>query len=184
MQYAEKKKRQPEAAFSGKIQLLLDDLQDLHGAGLDTDAAGDALGSRTLLGHDHDLHGADLDTLAAGNALLLVDHVNAGLGVLGDGLVFTDLHALTALDAHIGLGSTALIHDPDAAEGDIIYLIKSLGTGLDTLQASHAFCALFNSELLHTRTLLYFYLQIHYTYVSIKKQRKKYVFFTILVSYS
>ena len=156
MQYSGKKKRQRTAAFSYETQLLFDDLQDLHGAGLDTDAAGDALGSGAVLGHDHDLHGADLDALAAGNALLLVDHVNAGLGVLGDGLVFTDLHALAALDADIGLGSTVFLNDVDAAEGDVIYLIKSLGTGLDALQASHALFALLNSELLHTRNLLYF----------------------------
>ena len=153
------KKKQKEkaaaAAFSGKMQLLFDDLQDFHGAGLDTDAAGDALGSGAVLGHDHNLHGADFHALAAGNALLLVDHVNAGLGVLSDGLVLTDLHALAALDADIGLGSTVLLNDVDAAEGDVIYLIKGLGTGLDTLQASHAFCALLNSELLHKRTLLY-----------------------------
>ena len=136
-------------------KLLFDDLQDFHGASLDTDAAGDALGSGAVLGHNHDLHGADLDTLAAGNALLLVDHVNAGLGVLGDGLVFTDLHALAALDADIGLSSTVLLNDVDAAQSHIVNLIESLGTGLDTLQASHAFCALYNSELLHKRTLLY-----------------------------
>ena len=150
-----KKEKAAAAAFSVKTQLLLDDLQDLHGAGLDADAAGDALGSGAVLGHNHDLHGADLDTLAAGNALLLVDHVNAGLGVLGDGLVLTDLHALAALNADIGLGGTVLLNDVDAAQGNVINLIESLGTGLDTLQASHAFCALLNSELLHKRTLLY-----------------------------
>ena len=149
-----KKEKAAAAAFSAKTQLLLDDLQDLHGAGLDADAAGDALGSGAVLGHDHDLHGADLDALAAGNALLLVDHVNAGLGVLGDGLVFTDLHALAALDADIGLSGTVLLNDVDAAQSHIIHLIESLGTGLDALQASHAFCALLNSELLHKRTLL------------------------------
>ena len=153
LQYTGKKKRQRIAAFSGKMQLLFDDLQDFHGAGLDTDAAGDALGGGAVLGHDHDLHGADLHALAAGNTLLLVDHVNAGLGVLSDGLVFTDLHALTALDADIGLGSTVLLNDVDAAQSHIIYLIKSFGTSLDALQAGHAFCALFNSELLHKRTL-------------------------------
>ena len=138
-----------------KPKLLFDDLQDLHGANLDADAAGDALGGRTVFGHDHDLHGAGFHALAAGNALLLVDHVNAGLGVLGDGLVFTDLHALAALDADIGLCCTVLLHDLDAGQSYIVNLIESLGTGLDTLQASHAFCALYNSELLHKRTLLY-----------------------------
>ena len=129
--------------------LLFDDLQDFHGASLDTDATGDALGSGTTLGHDHDLHGANFHALAAGDALLLVDHVNAGLGVLGDGLVFTDLHALAALDADIGLGSTVLLNDVDAAQSHIINLVESSGTGTDTLQASHALFALLNHELLH-----------------------------------
>ena len=158
-----KKEKAAAAAFSVKTQLLLDDLQDLHGAGLDADAAGDALGSGAVLGHNHDLHGADLDTLAAGNALLLVDHVNAGLGILGDGFAFANAHALTALDTNIGLCGTVLIHNLDAGQSDIVYLIKSLGTGLDTLQASHAFCALLNSELLHKRTLLY----LLFIYISI-----------------
>ena len=160
------------------MQLLFDDLQDFHGAGLDTDAAGDALGSRAALGHNHDLHGANFHTLAAGDALLLVDHVNAGLGVLGDGLVFTDLHALAALDADIGLSGTVLLNDVDAAQSHIVNLIESLGTGLDTLQASHAFCAFYNSELLHKRTLLYslfIYDSIIHVY-PIKKQRKKLLF--------
>ena len=135
--------------------LLFDDLQDFHGASLDTDTASNALGSGILGLQDHDLQGADLDALAAGDALLLVDHVNAGLGVLGDGLVFTDLHALAALDADIGLSSTVLLNDVDAAQSHIVNLVESLGTGLDTLQASHAFCAFYNSELLHKRTLLY-----------------------------
>ena len=38
----------------------------------------------------HNLHGAGFHALAALDAQLLVDHVNAGLGVLGDGLVFTE----------------------------------------------------------------------------------------------
>ena len=165
------------AARSGNENLLFDDLQDLHGAGLDTDAAGDALGSSTFFGHDHNLHGAGLDTLAAADALLLVDHVNTGLGVLGNGLVLAGTHALAALDANIGLGNAGLIHNLDAAEGDIIYLIKSLGTSLDALQAGHALLALLNSELLHTRTLLYV-LFTNLLYICIdKKATKKISFF-------
>ena len=136
-------------------RLLFHDFQNFHGAGLDADAAGDALGSGTLFGHNHDLHGAGLDTLAAADTLLLVDHVNAGLGILSDCLMLTGTHSLAALDANIRLCGTVLIHNLDAGQGDIVYLIKSLGTGLDALQASHAFCALYNSELLHKRTLLY-----------------------------
>ena len=148
------------AAIFLYVYLVFDDLQDLHGTSLGTDAAGDALGSGTLIGHNHDLHGAGFDTLAAADALLLVDHVDAGLGILSDGLMLTGTHALTALDADIGLCSTVLLHDLDAAQSNIINLIESLRTGLDTLQASHAFCALLNSELLHKRTLLYRYIYI------------------------
>ena len=136
------------------IQLLFDDLQDLHGTSLDTDAAGNALGSRVAFLQNHDLSGTNLDTLAAADTLLLVDHVDTGLGILGNCFMLTGTHALTALDADIGLCSTVLLYDVDAAQSHIIDLIESLGTGLDTLQASHAFCALFNSELLHKRTLL------------------------------
>ena len=94
--------------------LLFDDLQNIHGASLDADAAGDALGSRALGLQNHDLHGANLHALAAGDALLLIDHVDAGLGVLGDCLMLTDLHALAALDADIGLGTLTLGHDLQA----------------------------------------------------------------------
>ena len=144
-------------------QLLLDDLQDLHGASLDTDAAGQALGGRTLLGQNHNLHGAGLNALTAADALLLVDHVNTGLGVLSDGFMLAGTHALAALDTDVGLGSASLLNNLDAAEGHVVHLIKSLGTSLDTLQASHAFCALLNSELLHKRTLLY----LLFIYISI-----------------
>jgi hypothetical protein len=150
-----KKKRQPSGCLFAENRLLLDDFQNFHGAGLGTDAAGDALGSGTLIGHNHDLHGAGLDTLAAADTLLLVDHVNAGLGILSDGLMLTGTHALTALNADIGLCSTVLINNLDAGQSHIVYLIESLRTGLDALQASHALCAFYNSELLHKRTLLY-----------------------------
>ena len=159
--------------------LLFHDFQHFHGASLDTDAAGNALGSRTLFGHDHDLHGAGLDTLAAADTLLLVDHVNAGLGVLSDGFVLAGTHALAALDANIGLCSAVLVDDLDAAQGDIVNLIKSLGTGLDALQASHAFCALLNSELLHKRTLLY-YLFTKPLYMCIDKNATKKIAFSKL----
>ena len=131
------------------MQLLLHDLQDLHGASLDTDATGDALGSGSLGLLNHDLHGADLHALAAGNALLLIDHVDAGLGVLSNSLMLTDLHALTALNADIGLGSVALCHDLNAGQIGIKLLVESLGASLNALQASHAFGIFLNSELLH-----------------------------------
>ena len=139
-------------------ELLFHDLQDLHGASLNADAAGNALGSRIFGLENHDMHGAGFDTLAAADTLLLVDHVNAGLGILGDGFVLAGTHALSALDADVGLGSAVLVHDLDAAQGDVIDLVEGPGTGLDALQASHAFCALLNSELLHKRTLLYYFI--------------------------
>jgi hypothetical protein len=145
-------KRQPKLPFYvGK--LLLDDFQDLHRAGLDTNAAGDALGGGIFRLQDHDLHGAGLDTLAAGNTLLLVDHVNTGLGILGDSLMLTGLHALTALDANHGLGSSTLGNDLDAGQIGVKFLVERLRASLDTLQASHTFSILINSELLHIREL-------------------------------
>ena len=70
------------------IQLLLDDLQDLDGAGLYADAAGDALGSDVVFQH-HDLHGAGFNALAALDAgvdlglAVLFNDLNAGQGGIG-----------------------------------------------------------------------------------------------------
>ena len=66
------------------MQLLFHDLQDFHGASLDTDATSNALGGSALLCHNHNLHGADLNALTALNTQLLVDHVHASLGILGN----------------------------------------------------------------------------------------------------
>ena len=139
------------------MQLLFHDLQDFHGASLDTDATSDALGGSALLCHNHNLHGADLNALAALDAQLLVDHVHAGLGVLSDSLMLTDLHALAALDADIGLGSIALGNDADAAQIFVELLIESFGASLNTLQASHTFRIFLNSELLHNRELSFIF---------------------------
>jgi hypothetical protein len=141
-------KRAAEAAlYVGK--LLLHDLQNLHGACLDADTAGDALGSGILGLQDHDLHGAGLDTLAAADALLLVDHVDAGLGILGDGFMLTGLHALAALDAGHRLGSVALRNDLNAGQIGIEFLVECLGASLNALQASHALGVFLNSQLFH-----------------------------------
>ena len=140
--------RQPKPAAS-KMILLLHDFQNFHGASLDADAAGDALGSGALGLHDHNLHGAGLDALAAADALLLVDHVDAGLGILGDGLMLTGLHALAALDAGHGLGTSALGDDLDTAEVGVKFLIECVGAGADALQTGHALGILFHGELLH-----------------------------------
>ena len=133
------------------MKLLLHNFQNFHGAGLDADTAGNALGSGIFGLQNHDLHGAGLDALAAGNAVLLVDHVNAGLGVLGDGIVLTSLHALAALDAGHGLGAGALGNDLDAGIIGMEFLIESLRAGTDALQTSHALHILFDRELLHNK---------------------------------
>ena len=138
----------------GKAKLLFDDLQDLHGACLCADTAGNALGSGALALHDHDLHGACLDALAAADAQLLVDHVDAGLGVLSDGTVLTGSHALAALDAGIGLCAGTLCNDLDAGQIRIEFLVESSGASLNTLQASHTFSILIDNELLHNEILL------------------------------
>ena len=144
--------------------LLFDDLQDLHGASLDTDAAGNALGDRVAFLVDHNLHGANLDALAALDAQLLVDHVNASLGILSDSASLTDLHALATLDADIGLCSIALCNDLDSGQIGVKLLVECFGASLLALQASHTFGTLFNSELLHNENSpLYLLLRVYYT---------------------
>ena len=133
------------------VMLFFNDFQDVHGTGLDTDAAGNTLAGSAAFFQNHYLHGTCLHALTAGNTELLVDHVNAGLGVLGDGLVLAGTHALAALDADVGLGTGALGHDLDTAQGNIIFLIESLGAGLNALQTSHTFTIFLNSELLHKK---------------------------------
>ena len=134
--------------------LLFDDLQDLHGASLNTDAAGDALGGGAIFGSDHDLHGASLDTLTTANTQLLVDHVDTGLGILGDCTVLTSSHALAALDAGIGLCAGTLCNDLDAGQIGVKLLVESGGASLNALQASHALSGLIDNELLHSKILL------------------------------
>ena len=71
--------------------LLFDDFQNLHGAGLYADTAGDALGgNRRVLCLDHNMEGAGFHTLAAANAELLIDHIDA-LCVLSDGTGLTGM---------------------------------------------------------------------------------------------
>ena len=145
--------------------LLFHDFQQFHGAGLDTDAAGDALGSGILRLQNHDLHGAGLDTFAAADTLLFVDHVYAGLRVLGNGLVLAGTHALATLDAGLCFGTGALGNDLDAAQIGIKFLIKGSGAGTDTLQAGHAFYIFLGNKLLHDRdspSLHSLVIDIHY----------------------
>ena len=143
-------------------KLLFHDLQNFHGAGLDADTASDALGSRGFGLHDHDLHGAGRYALAAADAELLVDHVHAGLGILGDGAVLTAAGALAALDADHGLCTGALGHDLDAAQILVEFLIESGGTGTDALQACHALDIFLNSQLLHNKSYPFSFLFIVY----------------------
>jgi len=140
------------------IELLFDDLQQLHGTSLDADAAGDTLGNGIAFLMNHNLHGAYLNTLAATNALLLVDHVHAGLGVLSNGLMLANLHALAALDAHIGLGSFTLCNNLDAGIVLMEFLIESLGASANALQAGHTGNVLLNREFLHRRGFSFMYL--------------------------
>ena len=121
-----------------ETDLFFHDLQHFHGASLHTNAAGNALGHGHFRLMYHDLHGANLNALAAAHAILLVDHVNTGLGILGNGLVLTGLHALTALDADIRLCTAILAgYDLDAGIIRMELLVECLGAGTDTLQASH-----------------------------------------------
>jgi hypothetical protein len=115
------------------------------------------------------MHGAGLNTSAAADAQLLVDHVHAGLGVLADGAMLAGTHALTALDADIGLGGVALGHDADAAQILIELLIKSLRAGLNALQASHTFGIFLNNELLHKKELPFSFISPSIIHNKIKK---------------
>ena len=146
------------------MSLLFHDLQDLHGACLDADAAGDALGGDAALGSDHDLHGADFCALTTGSAELLVDHINTGLGILGDCTSLTDLSALTTLDAGHGLGAATLSNDADAGQIFIKGLVESIGAGANALQTCHALSTLLNHQLLHNKETLSFHkVNHHYT---------------------
>ena len=152
------KKMAANAAIFLYVCLVFDDLQDLHGASLGTDAAGDALGSRAAFLQNHDLHGASFHALTTGNTQLLVDHVDAGLGILGDSTSLTSLHALAALDADHGLGIAGLVGaDLNAAEGDIKFLIECFRASLYTLQTSHALLIFLNGKLFH-KTIYPFYI--------------------------
>ena len=126
------------------MKLLLDDLEDFHGACFDADAAGDALGSGALRRLDHNLHGADLHALTAGGAQLLIDHVHTGLGILGDRASLANLGALTALNAGHRLGASAFGNDLNAAQVRIKCLKEGCGASTDALQTCHTFRSLLN----------------------------------------
>ena len=131
------------------LNLLFDDLQDIHGASLNTDTTSDTLGSRILGLEDHNLSGANLNALATGNTVLLADHVHAGLGILSNRLMLTDLSALAALNTNHGLSASALCDDLDAGQIGMELFIECLGASLDTFQTGHTFSTLFDNKLLH-----------------------------------
>jgi hypothetical protein len=68
--------------------------------------------------------------------------------------MLTDLHALTALDANIGLSTGAFCIDADGGVIGVEFLVKCFGAGLNTLQTGHAGFIFLNSEFLHKRILL------------------------------
>ena len=143
----------------------LGDLQDLHGAYLNADTAGDALGSGSHAGLAyHDPEGAGSLTLATADTELLVDHVNAGLGILGDSTLITSRCALAALDAGHGTDLACTLYDLYAGLVLMEFLVESLGAGTDALQASHALGTFFHCKLFHNNTPLciIFILPYHY----------------------
>jgi len=143
--------------------LLLHNFKNLHGASLHANAAGDTLGSRTILGSDHDLHGAGFHALAAGGAELLVDHVNAGLGILGNRTSLTNLSALATLNTDHGLCLALLFHDLDAGQVLMELLVESSGTCINTLQTGHTLSALLNCKLLHNKESPLLKVRLYYT---------------------
>ena len=127
-------------------KLAFDDFEHVHGASLYADAAGDALSSGVVI--NDNLEGADFCTLAAANAELLIDHVNA-LSVLLDSACFTNLCALTALDADHGLGFAVLFDYLDSGLIGIKYLIVSFGTGAYASETCHASCFFVYFQFFH-----------------------------------
>ena len=154
MKFVLQAEKQPDSFESGCScyeNLLLHDLQNFHGAGLDADAAGDALGGNgRVFCLDQNVEGADVLALAAANAELLVDHVNA-LGVLGDSAVFADGSALAALHTDHRLGLTLEVHDLNAGLVGIEFLIEGVGTCTDTFQTCHTGFTLLNSQFFHSK---------------------------------
>ena len=147
------------------IGSALGDLQNLHGAYLDTDTTSNALGSGSHAGlANHDPEGACGLTLATADAELLVDHVNAGLGILGNGTLITSCCALAALNAGHGTDLTGTLYDLHARLILMEFLVKCLGASTDALQASHALGTLFHCKLFHNNTPLciIFILPYHY----------------------
>lgn len=60
---------------------------------------------------DHHAEGTYLHALAAGCTQLLIDHVHAGLGILGNGTGLAGLGTFAALDTNLRLYHTVLFHN-------------------------------------------------------------------------
>ena len=150
----QQKRKEPRHCRGSTIYvgLAFDDFQDLHGASLGADATSNALRGSAAFLQDHNLHGAGFHALAARNTELLINHVDAGLGILGNSTMLTNLHALATLDASHGLGLASLVGaDLDGAECHIKFLIECFGASLNALQTSHALFIFLNSQFLHKR---------------------------------
>lgn len=130
-------------------KLLFDDFQQLHGASLGTDAAGDALGGIFyIVSLDHNMERASVLAGTATGAELLIDGVNS-LGVLGDGAVGAGSCALAALDTYHRLSLALEFNDLEGSLVLVEFLVEGLGASLNTLQASHALNIFFCGELFH-----------------------------------
>ena len=154
----QQKRTAPFEAVRQKPELFFDDFQHTHGAGLDADPAGNALGSGVFGFQNQHLHGAGFHTLAAADAVLLVDHINAGLGILGNGIMLAGSHALAVLDAGVGLCAGALGNNFNAAQVLMKFLVEGFGTCADTFQAGHALYVFLHRELFHGKMNPFMYL--------------------------
>ena len=128
----------------------LRDLEHFHRASLDADATGDALGGvgHLRLKNDH-AERAGFLALAAADAELLVDHVNALLGVLRDRAVLTGRSTLTALDAGHRADLAVALNDLQAGLVLMELFIKCGRAGADALQTCHARNILLDEKFLH-----------------------------------
>ena len=154
----------PYAYQTNLCNLLFDDFQNFHGASLDANTAGDALGSNgRVFSLNHNMEGAGFYALAAANAELLVDDIDA-LCVLGDSTGFAGSSTLAALDANHGLRHALTVYDLDAGLILMKLLVESGRAGSDALQAGHAGRTFFNSQFFHGDPPICIVKQFYYTY--------------------
>jgi hypothetical protein len=131
------------------IKLLFFNFQDAHRTSLGANTAGNALGHGILLLMYHHLGRTYFHTLTATDTQLLVDHIDAGLGILADRAMGAGAHAFAALYAGLDLGFALVVHDLYAALGRIKLLVEGLGAGPDAAQARHALNVFIGYKLLH-----------------------------------